>query len=133
MNDPQIHRMLSDIEKTSEDDFSMLEECGAKYFATSDLLQMRGKYKEQVRVYKIIHKANILMASLSPLWLVVAGLAAFLELPRLVLVSLILFPLSLFLFFGIAVFLRQTYRSQGYLEFVGREIEEELALRKRKN
>lgn len=126
MNNPQLHKLLSDIEVKSSDDFAMLEDCGAEYFSTPDLLEMRGKWKEQMRMFKILHRANIYIGSTSPLWLVVAGVCGVLGLGRGVLFSLTLFPLTLFIFLGISIFLRQTYRSKGWLDFVGREINSEL-------
>lgn len=131
MNDPQLHKLLSGIEAKAKNDFEMLEECGAEYFSTSDLLELRGRWKEQTRMFEKLHKANIIVGASAPIWLVLAAVFGICGLVRAATFSIFMFPMAFFLFIAAAFFLRSQYRSTGYLEFIGLEIEQELKKRKK--
>jgi len=130
MNDPQLDKLLSGIEAKSKDDFAMLEECGAEYFSTADLLEMRGRWKEQTRIFTKLHKANIILGASAPAWLVLAAIFGICGLSKAATFAILLFPIVLFIFIVGTFFLRLQFRSKGYLEFIGREIDYELGRRK---
>ena len=130
MNDPQLNKLLSGIEAKSKDDFAMLEECGAEFFSTADLLELRGRWKEQTRMFIKLHKANIILGASAPSWLVLAAVFGINGFVKAATTAIFVFPLVLFVFLIGAFFLRAQYRSKGYLEFIGREIDYELGRRK---
>ena len=130
MNDPQLDKLLSGIEAKSKDDFAMLEECGAEFFSTSDLLELRGCWKEQTRMFTKLHKANIILGASAPVWLVIAAILGVSGFTKAASSALFVFPIVLLVFMIAAFFLRAQYRSKGYLEFIGREIDYELGRRK---
>lgn len=130
MNDPQLHKLLSGIEDKSKDDFAMLEECGAEYFLTADLLQLRGRWKEQTRMFTKLHKGNIILGASAPGWLVLGAVFGICGFVKAATMAIFMFPIVLFIFMLGAFFLHTQYRSKGYLEFIGREINYELGRRK---
>jgi len=130
MNDPQLNELLSDIEAKSKDDFTMLEDCGAEYFSTSDLLELRGRWKEQTRIFTKLHKANIILGASAPIWLVLAAVFGICGFVKAATTAIFMFPIVLFIFMLGAFFLRSQFRTKGYLEFIGREINYELGRRK---
>jgi len=130
MNDPQLHKVLSNLESKAQDDFAMLEECGAEYFSTADLWELRGRWKEQTRMFKKLHKANIILGASAPVWLVLAAFFGIFGMVTAATFTVLIFPIVFFLFIVVAFFLRSQYRSTGYLEFIGLEIEQELKKRK---
>ncbi len=130
MNDSDLNKLLSGIEAKSKDDFAMLEDCGAEYFSTSDLLELKGRWKEQVRMFNKLQRANILFGASAPFWLVLGAILGICELTRAATLAIFMFPIVLFIFLLASFFIRVQYRSQAYLEFIGREIEYELGQRK---
>jgi len=130
MNDPQLSKVLAGIEAKSTDDFAMLEDCGAEFFSTSDLLELRGRWKEQTRMFTKLHKANIILGASAPAWLALAAILGISGFTNVATVAIFIFPIVLFIFLLGAFFLRSQYRSKGYLEFIGREIDYELGRRK---
>lgn len=130
MNDSDLNKLLSGIEAKSKDDFAMLEDCGAEYFSTSDLLELKGRWKEQVRMFTKLHRTNIILGASAPFWLVLGAIFGICELTRAATLAIFMFPIVLFIFLLASFFIRAQYRSQGYLEFIGREIEYELGQRK---
>ena len=130
MNDPQLDKLLSGIEAKSKDDFAMLEECGAEYFSTADLLELRGRWKEQTRIFTKLHKANIILGASAPGWLVLAAICGINGLVKTATSAIFMFPIVFFVFILVAFFLRTQFRGKTYLEFIGREIDYELGRRK---
>jgi hypothetical protein len=130
MNDPQLDKLLSGIEAKSKDDFAMLEECGAEYFSTTDLLEMRGRWKEQTRIFTKLHKANIILGASAPAWLVLAAICGISGFEKTATSAIFMFPIVLLIFILGAFFLHSQFQGKTYLEFIGREIEYELGRRK---
>lgn len=130
MNDPQLNKLLSGIEAKSKDDFAMLEECGAEYFSTADLLELRGKWKEQTRIFTKLHKFNIILGASAPAWLVLAAICGISGLEKTATSAIFMFPIVLFIFIAGAFFLRAQFKGKTYLELIGREIDYELGRRK---
>ncbi len=130
MNDPQLDKLLSGIEAKSRDDFAMLEDCGAEYFSTSDLLELRGRWKEQTRLFIKLQKANIILGASAPAWLVLAALFGINGFVKSATLAIFMFPIILFIFLIASFFIRSQFRSKAYLEFIGKEIEYELGQRK---
>ena len=130
MNDPQLNKLLSGIEAKSKDDFTMLEECGAEYFSTADLLEMRGRWKEQTRIFTKLHKANIILGASAPIWLVLGAIFGICGQVKGATTCIFMFPIVFFVFILGAFFLKRQFKGKGHLEFIGREINYELGRRK---
>ena len=126
MTDPQLHQYLQDLENCAGDDFAMLQDCGAEYFSTSDLLEMRGVWKEKTRVFDKLHRINMFIGLSSPVWLIASGLLFWGGYMRSALTTFTVFPVTFVLFIGFAVFIKIQYGSRGLLDWAGREISDEL-------
>ena len=129
MNDPKINQLLLDIERKAGNDFELLEECGAEYFSTSDLLEMRGKWREQMRIYRHLHKTAIIIAAVSPIWALIGYGFIYLNQVALAVLSLFLVPFSFLIFGALFFYLRRQFKSYSFLNYVGRLIETELTYR----
>ena len=125
-----IDRLLEGLEKSAENDFDLLESAGAEYFSTIELLEMRGRCREQRRIYTKIHKAVLLVGAGAPSWIVFGFVFGILGFQVAATFSLLLFPISFFLFLVGGLFLRSQFRSRGYLEHISHLIEWELSRRR---
>lgn len=140
MNNSQLHKYLENTETRAEDEFTLLEDCGAEYFSTSDLLEMRGVWKERVRMYSKLHRLNMGLVLSAPLWPALGFVFVLCEMPAAVRSAVVLFFVHFVLFIFFAFFIKINYNSKGHLDYTGRQITGELlrrqneaAAQKRKN
>lgn len=130
MDNRSMDRFLEGLEKSAENDFELLESTGAEFFGTAELLEMRGRCREQRRLFNKIHKVVLLIGAGSPAWIVLGFVFGTLGFQKVAVLSLMAFPISFLLFIGGAIFLKKHFRSRGYLDHVSHMIEWELSRRR---
>ncbi|MBR9922118.1 MAG: hypothetical protein GYB31_14865 [Bacteroidetes bacterium] len=130
MDNRMLNRYLEGLEKSAENDFNLLESAGAEYFSTAELLEMRGRCREKRRLFAKLHKVVLLTGAGSPVWIVGGFVCATLGLEFAAMFSLLLFPISFLLFVAGGLFLRNHFRSKGYMEHISHLIEWELSRRR---
>lgn len=125
--DKLIHR----IEKECSNEFHLLEEVGAAFFSTAQLIELRGVWKSQYQLFFRVQKKLLLLVILSPTWLVISGILFLMDLSFIGNATLMLFPFSFFVFIIANMILPYFLGSKGYLEGIGGIINSELRKRKR--
>ncbi|MEM1218663.1 MAG: hypothetical protein AAGH79_07115 [Bacteroidota bacterium] len=132
MDNRAINNLLSKLEKESNNEFGLLESTGPDFFSTPSLLELRGQWKERMRLFQVLHRLTISIGASSPAWLVLGAIFGILGLQLPATICLLMFPIS-FLIFLISTFaIRSYFRGKGHLEMMGRMIENELIRRQDK-
>jgi hypothetical protein len=131
MYDHKINTFLKQLEEQSEDDFDLLASVGSDYFSTADLLLLKGKWEERQQTFERLYKALLHVGASSPVWLLLGLGFSFLGIPVAATSLLMLAPIAFLAFIAGAFYLKRTYNSRGYLEYIGMIIDEELEKRKK--
>lgn len=132
MDNRAINNLLSKLEKESNNEFGLLESTGPDYFSTSSLLELRGQWKERMRLFQVFHRLTILVGASSPAWIVLGAILGLLGLQLAATISLLMFPISFILFLASTFAIRAYFKGKGHLEMMGRMIENELIRRQDK-
>jgi hypothetical protein len=124
-------QLLSSLERDAADELSLLEETGAEFFTTEQLLRLRGQWEVRNQLFSFFQNLVLRIVSTAPFWLVLWGLFQWLEWSWLALAMLAMFPVSFLLFFAGLLFMHRFFRGKGHLDRVGELIAGELQKRKR--
>jgi hypothetical protein len=130
MSDRSIEKMLESIEKSVEKDFELLMTTGPEYFSTGELLEMRGRWKEQYSLFVQLHKLNLILGAGSPAWILLGFIFGALGWQLAATISLLLFPVTFIAFVTGTFLIRYRFKGKGYLDQIGRFINYELARRR---
>lgn len=124
-----LDHMISHLEQSAEDELSLLEDTGAEYFSTPQLLRLYGQWEIKNRLFHTFQKLLIKIAAFSPLWVGGYFIGQILGWTYLSLLLLAGFPLSFMVFFAGLIFIKVFFKGKGHLDQVGDQIK--LELRKR--
>ncbi|MEM0992028.1 MAG: hypothetical protein AAGI49_03285 [Bacteroidota bacterium] len=129
MTDQQIDRYLARLERTHRSELKMIHQFSIDYFETDYLEELYDRWQAAHKKLLSYHKNLLLFTALSPIWLVLALTANYFEIPYLSYVG-ILFPLSLFAYINILLFLYKKYGSIKQHDHIGSILELELMKRR---
>lgn len=129
MDNRSIDKVLDEIERKAGMEFEFLLSTGAEFYSTAELLELRGRCKEQQLIFAQLHRVNLLLGASSPVWVAVGFVCGMLGWQTAATISLFLFPFMFLLFVGGSLFLHVRFKGKAYLHEVGRIIECELAWR----
>ncbi len=124
-----IDGILNYLEKEADDELAYLENVGAEYFTSAQLLRLRGQWEIKNRLFRLFQSLLLRVVVVSPIWIGGWFLFEQLEMPYLALLSLAVFPLSFLLFFAGLLFMYTFFHSKGHLDRVGEMIDAELRQR----
>ena len=125
-----VDGIIKHLEDNASDELAYLESVGPEFFTTEQLLRLRGQWEVKNQLFKAFQKLVVRIVAVSPVWIAVYYLLAFLGLKYLALLSLALFPLSFVVFFAGLAFIYSYFKGKGHLDRVGEMIAEELTRRK---
>lgn len=127
MNDKQIDRYLSQLEKAHQDDLKMIQQFRMDYFETDYLEELYEKWQTQRQYLKNSHYQLFFLALSAPVWIVVASYLgdSFFALP-----VFLLFPITIFATLGLLFALYAKYGSPGQHNQLGNLLEHELIRRR---
>lgn len=121
-----LDHMISHLEQTAEDELSLLEDTGAEYFTTPQLMRLYGQWEVKNRLFHTYQKLLIRIAALSPLWIGGYFIGQLLEWTYFSFLLLAGFPLSFMVFFAGLIFIKAFFKGKGHLDQVGDLIKVEL-------
>ncbi len=121
-----LDKVISHLENSAEDELSFLEDTGAEYFTTAQLLRLYGQWEIKNRLFHIFQKLLIRIAAYSPVWIAGYFICQAIGWPFLSFLMLAGFPLSFMVFFAGLIFLKTFFKGKGHLDQVGDLIKLEL-------
>jgi hypothetical protein len=124
-----LDHMISNLEQSAEDELSLLEDTGAEYFSTTQLLRLYGQWEIKNRLFHIYQKLLLKIAAFSPLWIGGYFIGQALGWTFFSLLLLAGFPLSFMVFFAGLIFIKTFFKGKGHLDQVGEQIKIELRKR----
>jgi len=127
MNDKQIDRYLSQLEKAHQDDLKMIQQFSMDYFETYYLEELYEKWQTQRQRLKVSYYQLFFFTLTAPIWVVVAsyrGESSF-ALP-----IFLLFPITIFVNLGLLFRLYAKYGSPSQHNHLGNLLEHELIRRR---
>ena len=127
MNDKQIDRYLSQLEKAHQDDLKMIQQFRMDYFETDYLEELYDKWQTQRQRLKVSYFQLFFFALTAPVWIIVAN---YLGDPAFALPVFLLFPLTIFVTLGLLFRLYAKYGSPGQHNHLGNLLEHELIRRR---
>ena len=130
MDNTHLHKILSNIEREAEQDFSLLLSTGPTFFATSQLIELRGRVLEREALFIRLHRANLWVGALSPSWIVVGFILGLMGWIPLAALAFGLFPLSFVLFLAVSFLLKNWLGTRDSLEHMRLLVEMELSRRR---
>ncbi|MCB9283751.1 MAG: hypothetical protein H6563_06710 [Lewinellaceae bacterium] len=130
MENTHLKKILENIEREAEQDFSLLLSTGPTFFSTSQLLELRGRVLEREALFHRLHGAILWVGALSPCWIALGFIVGSLGWITLAAFVLGLFPLSFLLFLTGAFLLRSWLGTKGDLEHLRLLVEMELSRRR---
>ena len=99
------------------------------YYSTDHLLDLRRQWLGEIQLFRQMKKMNIIIGACAPIWFVVGILFAVLEMQILTVVAFCLFSVFIFTFLVASFVVKKKFKSQGYLEYIGNLLNNELQLR----
>ena len=126
-----LHQQIEQIEQSTSNELEYFTSVGPKYFTTAELLELCGSVKTRLKLFNKLHKVVILIGASSPAWLVVGFLSSLMGLQGLAAYFTALFPISFTLCLVGAFWMKKEFNSKGYLEYVARELRNELLARRK--
>jgi len=127
MNDKQIDRYLSQLEKAHQDDLKMIQQFRMDYFETDYLEELYEKWQSQRQFLKTSHYQLFFLALTAPVWIVIAN---YLEGSAFALPVFLLFPLTIFTTLGLLFALYTRYGHPSQHNRLGNLLEHELIRRR---
>lgn len=124
-----LDKMISYLEHSAEDELSLLEDTGAEFFSSAQLMRLYGQWEIKNRLFHIFQKLLIKIAAFSPIWIAGYFIGQLLDWTFISLLLLAGFPLSFLIFFAGLIFIRAFFKGKGHLDQVGDLIKMELRKR----
>jgi hypothetical protein len=121
-----LDQLLQSLEGQAEDELALLESTGPEYFTTAQLWRLRGQWEVKNRLFRSSQRWLLRLAAVSPGWIAGWWLLSLLGWRYLALLSLFLFPVSIFLFFTGLYYTHRLFRGKGHLDATGEMIVREL-------
>ncbi len=121
-----LDHMISQLEQSAEDELSLLEDTGAKYFTTPQLLRLYGQWEIKNRLFHVFQKLLLRIAAISPLWVGGYFICQAVGWNYISMLLLAGFPLSFMVFFAGLIFIKVFFRGKGHLDKIGDQIKVEL-------
>lgn len=112
---PSIQEILQDMEDHARDELAFLLSTGAEHYATEDLHRLMGQLEIKLQLHRKLTKFSMYLAASAPVWLLGWLLFGLLGWKVPALGCLILFPLTLVLFFAGMLAIRSYFKGQGEL------------------
>lgn len=125
-----LDQLVNHLEQGAADELAQLEAVGVAFYSTEQLLRLRGQWEVKNELFHYFQRLIVKVVAFSPVWLLLWGIAHWLQWTLLSLFFLSLFPLSFFLFFFGLWFMYRFFKGKGHLDRVGEDIAIELTRRK---
>lgn len=126
---PNIDQILHNMEEKAEDELSFMQSTGVEYFSTAQLRRLKGQWEIKNYYFHKLYKIWTRVGASAPIWLCIWLVLDLLGAPKIGLVFLFFFPLSLITFYIGMMIMRRIFPGKGHLDMVGSLINEELKKR----
>ncbi|MEL6941847.1 MAG: hypothetical protein AAFO82_04205 [Bacteroidota bacterium] len=127
MNDKQIDRYLSQLEKEHQDDLQMIKQFRMDYFETDYLEELYEKWQVQRQKLKVNYYKLFFFVLTAPVWIFVSK---FINDFTLELAVFLLFPITIFTALGLLIALYVKHGSLNQHNHLGNILEVELIRRR---
>jgi len=127
MNDKQIDRYLSQLEKAHQDDLKMIQQFRMDYFETDYLEELYEEWQTQRQKLRYSHYQLFFLALTAPIWLIVAN---YISDSPFALPAFLLFPITIFTTLGLLFALYAKYGNPNQHHHLGNILERELIRRR---
>lgn len=126
MKHQNIDDYLKKLETEASNEFELLDATGPEFFSTSELLELRGRWKERMAFFTVAHRGSILLGASSPAWILLGFAFGAMGLQTPATLCLLFFPVFFISFVAASVAIKLYFGSRGQLEYFGRIIDIEL-------
>ena len=130
--EPNLDRMLHNMEENAEDELSFLLSTGVQYFSTAQLRRLRGQWEVKNYYFHRLYKTWTSIGATAPIWLCIWLGLDLLGAPILGLIFLFFFLFSVIAFFIGMLLMRRLFPGKGHLDMIGEMINEELSVRRQR-
>ena len=124
-----LEKCLERLENEAANELQEFVVLDPSYYSTDHLLDLRRQWLGEMQLFRQMKKMNIIIGACAPIWLLIGILFATLDMEILTVVSFCLFSVFLFTFVIASFVVKKKFRSQGYLQYIGDTLEEELQFR----
>ncbi|MEM1121065.1 MAG: hypothetical protein AAGJ18_11505 [Bacteroidota bacterium] len=124
-----IDKYLERLERESTNELQELVRLDPSYYSTDHLLDLRRQWLGEMQLFQQMQKMNMIIGACSPFWFVVGILFATLKMQILTVIAFCLFSVFLFTFLVASFLVKSRFKGQGYLEYIGELLNDELQFR----